>query len=103
MQGTAFAGSLYAICSLAVWRLARARLPDQASLVIADGAIRYRKPVVGDIIARCQVSPYEMQAFLDAVHAKGKGRLQATVSVAGEKVDAAEFNGTVYARLEPAD
>ena len=101
VHGTAFAGSLYAVATLAVWGLVNSRLPDNASLVMAEGNIRYVKPVVGDIVARCEIDAAEMQAFLAAVKNKGKGRLVAIARVAGDDQPAAEFTGHVYARLHP--
>lgn len=100
VHGTAFAGSLYCICTLALWGLVNSRLPDNASLVMAKAGIHYQKPVVGDIVSVCEVSASEMNNFLDAVNNKGKGRLQATVRVMSNDQQAVEFNGTVYARLE---
>ena len=35
VHGTAFAGSLYAVSTLALWGLIRARLPDNTTLVLA--------------------------------------------------------------------
>jgi thioesterase domain-containing protein len=101
VHGTAFAGSQYAVATLAVWGLVNSRLPDNASLVMAEGNIRYVKPVVGDIVARCEVDADEMQAFLASVNGKGKGRLVAVARVAGDDAPAAEFTGHVYARLHP--
>ena len=65
VHGTAFAGSLYAICTLAVWGLVFSRLPENASLVMVNGHIDYRRPVIGDIIADAEVSALEMSRFVD--------------------------------------
>lgn len=100
VHGTAFAGSLYAVSALAVWGLVHSRLPDDASLVMAQGGIEYFKPVVGDIIARCEISNSEMEDFLQAVNGRGKGRLQAIARVRTENGEtAAQFSGQMYARL----
>ncbi|MET0090777.1 MAG: YiiD C-terminal domain-containing protein [Candidatus Thiodiazotropha sp.] len=40
VHGTAFAGSLYAVATLAAWGLVRSRLPDGADLVMAEAKIR---------------------------------------------------------------
>lgn len=101
VHGTAFAGSLYTVCTLALWGLVNSRLPSDASLVMAEGSIRYRRPVVGDIVAHCQISPPALENFLDSVRSAGKGRLQASVNVAGhDGKEAVEFTATVYARRE---
>lgn len=100
VHGTAFAGSLYAVCTLALWGLVNSRLPANASLVMAEGSIRYIKPVIGDIVADCEVAASEMDAFLTVVNTKGKGRLQARVTVPVKNTIGAEFIATVYARLQ---
>jgi len=61
VHGTAFAGSLYTVCTLAAWGLITSRLPEDASLVMAEGKIRYRKPVVGDLLASCEVLSSELE------------------------------------------
>jgi thioesterase domain-containing protein len=99
VHGTAFAGSLYAISTLALWGLVNARLPDSADLVLAEGSIRYRQPLVGNIVARCEIPAQESDAFLARLRERGRAILVATVHVSGEQGIAAEFQGTVHARL----
>lgn len=100
VHGTAFAGSLYAVCTLALWGLVNSRLPATASLVMAEASIRYLKPVIGDIVASCEVATTEMETFLKVVNTKGKGRLEARVTVPAADNIGAEFTATVYARLQ---
>lgn len=100
VHGTAFAGSLYALTTLSVWGLVHSRLPEDAALVMAEGRIRYHRPVTGDIIARCVIEPHELEDFLDQVNRNGKGRLMAISKVQMNAKLAAEFTGQVYARLE---
>jgi thioesterase domain-containing protein len=100
VHGTAFAGSLYTVCTLAAWGLVTSRLPEQAALVMAQGAIRYRKPVVGDIVASCEVSSNEMDSFLNSLNKRGKSRLVVTVSVPCNGELAVEFTGTLYASIK---
>ena len=98
VHGTAFAGSLYSICALAVWGLVHSRLPEDARLVMAEGSIRYRKPVVGEIISECEILAADFKGFLNAVTNQGKGRLKAVALVPAEgRSVAAEFTGLVYA------
>lgn len=99
VHGTAFAGSLYAVCTLAMWGLVNSRLPDDASLVLAEGSIRYRRPVVGDIVANCVVPVETIDGFLQRLQQQGRARLDATVEVPGADGTAAEYRGTVHARL----
>ncbi len=99
VHGTAFAGSLYALTTLSVWGLVHSRLPEGTSLVLAEGRINYQRPVTGDIIARCEIEPHEMEDFLERVNTQGKGRLMAVSTVDMNDKPAAEFTGQVYARL----
>lgn len=100
VHGTAFAGSLYTVCTLAAWGLVTSRLPAEASLVMSEGTIRYRKPVVGEIVAECAVSQSAMDDFLNTLQQKGKARLVATVSVPCQGEIAAQFSGTLYASIK---
>jgi len=99
VHGTAFAGSLYAICTLSVWGLVNSRLPRDAALVMAEGKISYRRPVVGDIVASCQIDGDEFERFLKDLSAKGRARLEAVSTVGVEQGLAAEFTGQLHARL----
>ncbi len=99
VHGTAFAGSLYAIATLALWGLVNARLPEGADLVLAEGGIRYRKPVTGDIVAHCEIPAAEMDTFLTRLQERGRAVLVAIVQVPGTEGIAAEYQGTVHARL----
>ncbi len=100
VHGTAFAGSLFSVCTLAAWGLVTSRLPEGASLVMAEAGIRYRRPVNGDIVASCEVPSSEMQRFLHALQQTGKARLEARVVVNSAAKLAVEFNGTVHAKLD---
>ena len=99
VHGTAFAGSLYAIGTLALWGLVRSRLPPDAALVLAEGHIRYHRPVVGDLVARCEIPDAEMDVFLARLQDRGRSVLVATVTLPGDDGVAAEYRGTVHARL----
>lgn len=99
VHGTAFAGSLYAICTLALWGLVTARLPEGTTLVLAKGEIRYCQPVMGEIEAHCNIAQDRMESFLTELRTQGRSRLEAIVEVPGLEGPAAEFMGTVYARL----
>jgi thioesterase domain-containing protein len=99
VHGTAFAGSLYAICTLALWGLVTSRLPEGTTLVLAKGHIRYCQPVVGEIEAYCSIPQERMESFLYQLHKQGRSRLDAIVELPGLEGPAAEFKGTVYARL----
>lgn len=97
VHGTAFAGALYAVCTLALWGLVYARLPADAGLVLATADIRYRSPVNGDIQAICAPPEQHLDCFLRELDAQGRARLQAEVQVPGSKGPAVVYTGTVYA------
>lgn len=99
VHGTAFAGSLYAVCTLALWGLVRSRLPADATLVLAEAAIRYHRPVRGDILADCRIPAEPFESFLAALHADGRARLNGEVLVPGGEALAASYQGSVHARL----
>ncbi len=107
VHGSAFAGSLYAIATLAAWGLVQSRLPEGAELVMARGEIEYRKPVIGDIFAHCNIDRKTFDSFLDNLQLKGRARLTARSIIESEGGVAAEFNGLLHARVrqaaEPAD
>ena len=99
VHGTAFAGSLYGICTLAVWGLVYSRLPDNASLVMKSGHIDYLKPVNGDIVADAAVNTVDMNTFLNDLHDKGKCVINVNAQVTHEGQTAASFSAGLYARL----
>jgi thioesterase domain-containing protein len=99
VHGTAFAGSIYTICTLALWGLITARLPEGTTLVLAEGSIRYHQPVVGAIDAYCTIEQERFESFLSQLDQLGQSRLEASVIVPGIEGAAAEYNGTVFARL----
>lgn len=99
VHGTAFAGSLYCMCTLAVWGLVYSRLPDQASLVMVNGHIDYRKPVIGNIVAQGNVQAEAMEEFLQDLQNKGKSRIDATATVEHDGHAAVRFKASLYARM----
>jgi thioesterase domain-containing protein len=73
VHGTAFAGSLYAVAALTGWGLTWLKLRERGltgHIVIAEGSIRYAKPVDGEIVSRCR--------FDAGVHAAAFAKLAAT-------------------------
>ena len=99
VHGTAFAGSLYCICTLAVWGLVYSRLPGQASLVLASGHIDYLKPVIGNIVAEGSVKAEAMDEFLENLQNKGKSRIDATATIEHDGHAAVRFTASLYARI----
>jgi thioesterase domain-containing protein len=99
VHGTGFAGSLYAIATLAAWGLVRSRLPDGADLVMAEGSIRYRKPVTGDLIAECRIDAPTFETFLSTLQTKGKALLDAHCNLPCQSGIGAQFEARLHARL----
>jgi thioesterase domain-containing protein len=102
VHGTAFAGSLYSIAALSGWGLVHLELEraDVAgSIVIADGRIRYQRPVTERIVARCTLATADREAGLRALAGPaGKARFSLTSVIECDGRPAAEFEG-VYAVL----
>lgn len=84
IHGTGFAGSLYALGILTAWGLCAhliARAGLQADLVVAEAAIRYRKPVCDDIVCHCAVNESAAQAFTNALASAGRARISLRVEI----------------------
>jgi thioesterase domain-containing protein len=105
-RGTAFAGSLNAIATLAgwswVWLLLR-RHDAQAHVVIQDSTISYLRPVSGDFTAICAApDPAAAARFLTALRRRGRARLTLTVEVRDQKGAAVNFTGRYVAVISAA-
>lgn len=101
--GTAFAGSLNAIATLAGWScvwalLRRHDLPAQ--VVIQDSTISYERPVTSDFWARStEPDSTAVTRFLSALRRRGRGRLPIQVLVGDQTGPAATFRGRYVATL----
>ena len=91
-KGTAFAGSLNALMTLAgwgwIWWRTRAE-PQPPEIVIACGEQSFRRPVREAISVRCEApDTAEIERFLTALRGRDKARLELearTVLVSGEQ------------------
>lgn len=95
VHGTAFAGSLYAVCALTGWGLIWLKLKARglaAEIVLAEAGIRYRRAVRDDIVCRCRWSGAAEQQ-LDAFGATGRARLGLACDVVADGVSAVRFSG----------
>ena len=96
-RGTAFAGSLNALATLAgwatVWLLLRER-DILAHVVIQDSSVRYLRPVTGDFEARCD-PPGEgpVSHLVETLERRGRGRIELTVTVRDRAGPAVAFKG----------
>ena len=96
---TAFGGSLSAMATLAGYGFLWLELRDpDAHVVIKDSAIRFRRPVHGDIRAICRKPEDEaLSAFKSDFARKGKARIALTVEIVEDGIAAVEFEGTFVA------
>ena len=96
-KGTAFAGSLNALATLAgwgtVWLLTRER-GLEAHVVIQDSTVHYDRPVRGAFEARC-VHPSAAAAdrLVEMVGRRGRGRIELDVAVSDAQGPAVRFRG----------
>lgn len=84
-KGTAFAGSLNAVATLAGWGLLWVLMHREglmAQIVIQDSQIRYRHPVQQDFQATCDMpEPILLQRFFDQFRRKGLARMELTTRI----------------------
>ena len=99
VHGTAFAGSLYAICALTGWGMVWLKLREaglDGHIVLAEGRIEYGRAVTGDIVCSCRFDP-EVQGPGLAAFAKSPRTMLAlscTIDTRGKQ--AVRFEG-IYA------
>lgn len=96
-KGTAFAGSLNAIATLAGWGLLWLALREaglRGHVVIQDSSVRYLRPVAGDFHATCG-PPHEsaLTRLLESVRRRGLGRIALETVVADARGEAVTFSG----------
>jgi thioesterase domain-containing protein len=96
---TAFGGSLSAMATLAGYGFLWLELHDPgAHVVIKESAIRFRRPVHGDIRAVCRKPEAGMlREFKENFARKGKGRIELKVEIVEDDTAAVEFRGTFVA------
>lgn len=99
VHNTAFAGSLYTICTLAAWGLTFSKLPQGSTLVMAKAEIEYLRPVKGEIVAKASIEDQQLMDFLERLSSQGKSRLDLEVVViSGEKL-AVKFAAHLHVKL----
>ena len=95
---TAFAGSIYSVCTLAGWSLAHHRLclaGINADVVMGTAEITYLAPIKESIDARISVDEADMQQWIDKLNAKGKGAVAARV----EAIEDGEVKAVLEGKL----
>ena len=99
VHNTAFAGSLYSICTLAAWGLTFSKLPKGSALVMAKAEIEYLRPVKGEIVACGQISEQQSARLLADLEEQGKGRLDLEISVKNDEKLAVKFTAHLHVKL----
>ncbi len=94
--GTAFGGSINSVATLAGYLFLWDQVRDQrARLVIAESTIRFLRPVRETIRAICSMpAAGDLAAFKSKLRSEGTARLQLSVRVEENAVEAAQFSAT---------
>lgn len=100
---SAFGGSVYSAGALACYALFRALTEERGyhgrRLVIQEGRIEYKKPVLGVIRATANApDKLAVQGFFAALERRGKGRLRLTATIGENGVDALFIGDYVYSK-----
>ena len=102
-KGTAFAGSIYAVATLAGWGLIWLLLREAdlaARIVIQESSIRYRLPITQDMVATCsKPSPARLEQFFTMLRRKGIARLELQTQIREGGQLAVEFSGRYVTSL----
>lgn len=96
--GTAFAGSLYALASLAGWALLREtfhRAGLSPQLVLGHGEMRYRRPVSTDLSVLAHLPAAEQAPLVDRLR-RGR-RVRCRLEIADPDSEATIFVGRFHA------
>ena len=99
VHNSAFAGSLYSIQALTAWGLLYLELQlagIEASIIHADGNIKFASTVTEAIVARSSFADH--MECLEEVRSTGKTRLVLSTDVIVDGTVAAAFSGTYLAR-----
>lgn len=95
-KGTAFAGSLSALMTLAGWALIYCRLAavaDQYDIVIHHGQVRYQAPVRSDFVALAELGGENWPDFEAQLQNRGRGRILIPTRIEADGAIAAQFDG----------
>ena len=70
-----------------------------AELVVVEASIRYRAPVLRDIICSCGSDDREAGGFIERLTKKGRSRITPTVAIGDNQ--AAGIGATMHGKLLP--
>lgn len=94
LHQTMFAGSIYTLSTLTGWGMVWLLLKDQqldGDIVLADGHIRYLKPVTGQAEGRCW--RHQSQPDFSALAQQRKAKLEIKVGIFCDDIQVAVFEG----------
>jgi thioesterase domain-containing protein len=102
-SGTAFAGSLNALLTLAGWGIVWFVLQEcalQGEIVIQDGACNYLRPVTTDFSATCEKPDHnQLKRFEKTLRERGKARLELCAEIMERNTLAVSFQGRYVVHL----
>jgi len=97
LHGTAFAGSLYSLATLAGWSLLTVHVAERqwsGSVVLRHADIRYQRPVEGDLTATALFADGDsVLALAHELERRQRGRIVIPVTIAHDGKLAVSFNG----------
>ena len=106
VHNTAFAGSVFTIATLAGWSLLTNYLQENsinASVVMAEGSIKYKRPINGDIQAHCEMpSSKIIEEFTQRFKLKGRARMDLQINLIEDGSNKAQLTGQ-FAAIGPKD
>ena len=101
-EGTAFAGSVNALATLAGWGwtwLALRQASEAAQVVLQDSSIRYLRPIESDFVAHClPAESEEVERMFLGLTRHRRGRITLNVNVRVGDAVVATFRGRYVAR-----
>ncbi len=106
-EGTAFAGSVNAVATLAGWGwvwLTLRRSGHEGHVLLQDSSIRYLRPIETDFTARClPAEAAEVERLLAGLTRHGRGRVSLGVEIRTGVTVVATFRGRFVALAAASD
>jgi thioesterase domain-containing protein len=103
LHGTAFAGSLFAVCVLTGWGAAWRALKERGTeghIVVADSRIKYRRAVSGDLLCHCRPYVDDVVQRLAGLAASGRASLPLVCTIDQDGKRAVTFEGEYVVHLK---
>jgi len=104
IHGTAFAGSLYAVMSIAGWSLVanmvKVQLGRLHTVVLKEGNIKYKRPLADNLIAISSLADEDVDSFVSNFQQHNKAQIDVSVVIQTNGKHAAEFLGTYVVKAK---